>query len=148
MLVHICQSLAFPLVDLTAVGAAKKRGLEAEDGSEKRQKFASGEDEIHLSPYMLLTTELSSRTRYFDWALTPSSAATMPRFQNEQERRPVFNGRPLYNSGPPFGLFHPVFNSFNAAMRDPERSYVNATMYSLVKALFRPPIFMSQRANG
>ncbi|KAI0250970.1 hypothetical protein BJV78DRAFT_1214991 [Lactifluus subvellereus] len=121
MLVRICQ--AFPLVDLTAIEAAKKRGLEVEDGSEneKPQKFAPAQEHDVLAAC---------------WALPPSDAAAMPAFQNEQEKRPVLNGRPLYNSGPPIGLFHPVFNSFHAAMRDPESSYADATTYPLVKALF------------
>ncbi|KAI0254034.1 hypothetical protein BJV78DRAFT_1188082 [Lactifluus subvellereus] len=95
-------------------GAAKKRSLEAEDGSEKRQKFASAQQH-----------DVSTAR----WARTPSEAAVIPAFQNEQEKRPVFNGRPLHNSGPPIGLFHPVFNSFHAAMRDPERPYADATTH-------------------
>jgi hypothetical protein len=53
----------------------------------------------------------------------------------EQEKRPVLNGRPDYNSGPPVGLFHPVFNVFQAAMRKPFRG--DAKTYSSVKALSR-----------
>ena len=53
-------------------GAAKKRGPEAEDGSEKRQKFASGEDEIHVFPCSLVTTGFSSKARCFDCSLSSS----------------------------------------------------------------------------
>jgi hypothetical protein len=69
-------------------------------------------------------------------APAPSSAAPLPAFLHEQEKRPVLNGRPLYNSGLPVGLFHPVFNSFHAAMRSPERFKADAKTYSLVRALF------------
>ena len=69
-------------------------------------------------------------------ALSPSSAAGMPAFLTEQVKRPVLNGRPNHNFGPPIGLFHPVFNSFHAAMRSPERFYADTKMYSSVKRLF------------
>jgi hypothetical protein len=51
------------MFDLPASSVAqdKKRAREAEDGSEKRQKFASGEDEKHWFPYSLVTMELSPR---------------------------------------------------------------------------------------
>ncbi|KAF8336436.1 uncharacterized protein EI90DRAFT_3014189 [Cantharellus anzutake] len=38
--------------------------------------------------------------------LSPSSAAQTPIFKDEQERRPVFNGRTYEPRGPPIGLFH------------------------------------------
>jgi hypothetical protein len=43
------------------LASAKKRRLEAKDGSVKRQKFASGEDDISSFPYMLVMTKLSSK---------------------------------------------------------------------------------------
>ncbi|KAG6914878.1 hypothetical protein DXG01_014771 [Tephrocybe rancida] len=62
----------------------------------------------------------------------------MPAFKAEQEKRPVLNGRPLHNYGPPVGLFHPVFNSFQAAMTSSERFYADdAGTYSTIRALFR-----------
>src|SRR5579863_10104607 len=69
-------------------------------------------------------------------ALAPPSAAPLPAFRKEQEKRPVLNGRPHYNSGLPVGLFHPVFNSFDAAMRSRERLKADAKTYSSVRALF------------
>ena len=49
-------------------------------------------------------------------ALPPSSGAVMPAFLKEQQSRPVLNGRPATNYGPPIGLFHPVFDSFCSAI--------------------------------
>ena len=49
-------------------------------------------------------------------ALPPSSGAVMPAFSMEQQNRPVLNGRPATNYGPPIGLFHPVFDSFRSAI--------------------------------
>jgi hypothetical protein len=66
----------------------------------------------------------------------PSSAAVIPAFLNEQEKRPILNGRPLRNFGPPIGLFHPVFNSFHAALRDPKLSYEKTKTHSSIRALF------------
>jgi hypothetical protein len=69
-------------------------------------------------------------------ALAPSSAATMPAFQNEQGKRPVFNSRPSHDFGLPIGLFHPVLNSFQAAMMSAERFSADAKTYSSVRSLF------------
>ncbi|KAG6848911.1 hypothetical protein H0H93_012907 [Arthromyces matolae] len=68
-------------------------------------------------------------------ALAPSSAARMPAFMTEQKKRPVLNGRPLRNHGPPVGLFHPVFNTFRAAMIT-EPFYSDSRTYLLVMELF------------
>ena len=38
----------------------------------------------------------------------------MPSFLKQQEKFPVFNGRPYELTGPPIGLFHPVFDYFQA----------------------------------
>jgi hypothetical protein len=69
-------------------------------------------------------------------ALPPSSAAVIPVFLKEQVKRPVLNGRPFRNFGPPIGLFHPVFNSFHAALRDPNLSYEKTKTHSSIRALF------------
>lgn len=50
-------------------------------------------------------------------ALSPSEGAAIPAFSKEQSTRPVYNGRPFTKSGLPVGLFHPVFNSFQAALK-------------------------------
>lgn len=66
----------------------------------------------------------------------PSSSAAMPALWDEQKKRPVLNGRPDNNFGPPIGLFHPVFNSFQAALKIPEPTYADAQTYNSVKELF------------
>ncbi|KAF8592728.1 hypothetical protein K439DRAFT_1379042 [Ramaria rubella] len=65
----------------------------------------------------------------------PSSAAPLVAFRVEQEKRPVLNGRPSKNFGPPIGLFHPVFDLFQANMtkEDP----VALETYTSVKSLFQ-----------
>ena len=68
-------------------------------------------------------------------ALAPSSAAAMPAFLKEQQKRPVLNGRPFHNFGPPIGLFHPIFDSFQAA-KDDESILIDAETYSSVRKLF------------
>ena len=55
----------------------------------------------------------------------------------EQQKRPVLNGRPLYNFGLPISFFHPVFNDFHAAMRSPEHFYADAEAYTSVRHLFK-----------
>ena len=67
-------------------------------------------------------------------ALNPSTAAGIPEFQTQQATRPVLNGRPARNFGPPIGLFHPVFNSFHAAMRS--QSPPDSSTYPSIRALF------------
>jgi hypothetical protein len=59
-------------------------------------------------------------------ALPASSAATIPAYQIEQRKWPVLNGCPHHNYVLPIGLFHPVFNSFQAAMTSQERFYADA----------------------
>ncbi|KAF5363522.1 hypothetical protein D9756_000153 [Leucocoprinus leucothites] len=100
----------------------KKRGFEAEDIVAKRQRFREAQE---------------SDIKAARAALPPSSAAALPAYQNAQEKRPVLNGRPHHNSGLPVGLFHPVFNSFHAAIRSPEPFYADAKTYSLLRALFK-----------
>jgi hypothetical protein len=70
---------------------------------------------------------------------TASSAARMPGFQHEQRARPVLNGRPSDNFGPPVGLFHPAFNCFSATMKSSERlpEAVAAHKYPLIRELFQ-----------
>jgi hypothetical protein len=60
----------------------------------------------------------------------------MPKFQIEQEKRPVLNGRPDNNFGLPIGLFVPLFNSFDDLMRSHGRINADEYMYSSVKDLF------------
>ncbi len=69
-------------------------------------------------------------------APNPSSAATLPAYQEGQNKKPILNGRPQRNYGPPIGLFHPVFNDFHAAMTSSEPVYTDAEMCSSIKALF------------
>lgn len=66
----------------------------------------------------------------------PSSAAVMPVFKEQQQKKPVLNGRPHQNFGLPVGLFHPVFNAFQATMQNPERFYPMTNVYSEIRALF------------
>jgi hypothetical protein len=60
----------------------------------------------------------------------------MPAFQREQRKRPVLNGRPSNNFGPPIGIFYPAFDSFFATMKSSERLPVDPDKYSLVRTLF------------
>ncbi|KAG6836982.1 hypothetical protein H0H93_016935 [Arthromyces matolae] len=71
----------------------------------------------------------------------PSSAASMPVFRTEQQKRPVLNGRPFENSGPPVGLFHPVFNNFRAMM-DEEPFYSDAATYSAAMDLVQKSAYI------
>lgn len=103
------------------VANAKKRGVEVEHTVAKRLKF-DGAQERDVEAARI--------------APPPSSVAPLQAFGNEQEKRPVLNGRPLYNSGLPVGLFHPVFNSFHAATRSQEYFKADAKTYSAVRALF------------
>ena len=60
----------------------------------------------------------------------------MPAFlKKEQQNRPVLNGRPCHNFGPPIGLFHPIFDSFQAA-KDDESILIDAKTYASVRKLF------------
>ncbi|KAI5122482.1 hypothetical protein M0805_001392 [Coniferiporia weirii] len=112
--------------DISAVTHApmmtyKKRRLEVEDGAAKRPgPFAEAQAR---------DVEMAQR------APTPSSAAAMPTFLKQQTRRPVLNGRPYNNYGLPVGLFHPVFDSFQAAMKE-DVCYPDAETYASVKELF------------
>jgi hypothetical protein len=51
-------------------------------------------------------------------ALAPSSASKFPAFKNEQQKRPIMNGRPMENHGLPVHLFHPVFSRFQHTLAD------------------------------
>jgi hypothetical protein len=51
-------------------------------------------------------------------APSASSAAVLNAFINEQEKRPIWNGRPSTNRGIPIQLYHPTFAKFMRAMRD------------------------------
>jgi hypothetical protein len=71
----------------------------------------------------------------------------MPTFLNEQQKKPVLNGRPAGNFGPPIGLFHPVFNSFQAAMRNSDRTHGDTETYQLVRELFRAAAGIYERKD-
>ena len=45
-------------------------------------------------------------------AAPPSSAARVTMFADEQEKRPIMNGRPFRCNGLPVHLFHPAFSTF------------------------------------
>ncbi|TFK62236.1 hypothetical protein BDN72DRAFT_903401 [Pluteus cervinus] len=60
---------------------------------------------------------------------SPSSAAVPPVLGHTQAKHPVLNGRPSNNYGPPVGLFHPVFNSFKAAVSSKAPLNADAAMY-------------------
>ncbi|KAI5121423.1 hypothetical protein M0805_006186 [Coniferiporia weirii] len=91
------------LIEAThALRTGKKRRLEVEDSDADRPGF----DEAQAQDVEIART-----------AIPPSSAAAIPAFLKEQEKRPVLNGRPCNNYGPPIGLFHPIFDSFQAAMK-------------------------------
>jgi hypothetical protein len=49
--------------------------------------------------------------------LTPSAAALVQNLASEQKKVPLLNGRPFADSGPPIGLFHPVFNMFDKGLK-------------------------------
>ncbi|KAI0296951.1 hypothetical protein B0F90DRAFT_1635421 [Multifurca ochricompacta] len=59
----------------------------------------------------------------------------MPFFIQEQKNRPLLNGRPINQFGPPIGLFHPVFNSFQAAMASKEPVRVDRQAHSNLRKL-------------
>ena len=56
----------------------------------------------------------------------------MPSFLKQQEKYPVFNGRPYELTGPPIGLFHPVFDYFQA---EREKHNPNPEVYQQVREL-------------
>ncbi|KAG6836950.1 hypothetical protein H0H93_000590, partial [Arthromyces matolae] len=114
---HVLIQLPYTLDD---VPNKRKREEEA-DTPNKQQKF----DE-----------ERNRDVERARMAPAPSSAAAIPAFAIEQEKRPVLNGRPYENYGLPVGLFHPVFNTFHAEMRT-EPYYCNRESSRLVMELFR-----------
>jgi len=67
---------------------------------------------------------------------TPFSAAASPRLSEEQSSRPVLNGQPLGLHAEPIGLFHPVFNQFQADLNNTERFIGDAMTYDRVRYLF------------
>ncbi|KAG6884082.1 hypothetical protein C0992_007052 [Termitomyces sp. T32_za158] len=70
-------------------------------------------------------------------APAPSSAAAMPAFLGEQQKRPVLNGRSSDNNGLPIGLFHPVFNSFHSDIQSEERFRPDASVSSSIRELWK-----------
>lgn len=48
---------------------------------------------------------------------TPSQGAYHRRLLSQQKSAPVLNGRPFEYSGPPLGLYHPVFNAFEEGLK-------------------------------
>ncbi|KAI5117971.1 hypothetical protein M0805_004905 [Coniferiporia weirii] len=109
------------LVENTVERPVKKRRLEGEDSTTRRPQF----DEAQARD-----VEMTRK------AHRPSFAAPMPAFMMEQKSRPVLNGRPCVNFGLPVGLFHPIFDSFQAAMKD-DRTHPDPETYTLVRELFK-----------
>jgi hypothetical protein len=70
-------------------------------------------------------------------APSPSSGAILNAFINEQEKRPLWNGRPSTNRGIPIQLYHPTFAKF---MRTTSDDTVDIKLdpegYSAVHSLF------------
>jgi hypothetical protein len=66
-------------------------------------------------------------------ALSPSAAAVISTFRDEQRTRPVLNCRPADLFGPPVGLFHPVFNTFCTLMTSPNSSRDGDNLYHTIK---------------
>ena len=72
-------------------------------------------------------------------APAPSIAAKTTTFKEEQEKRPIFNGRPFENHGLPVHLFHPAFSQFQRTRDDPSlnltaKDYHNAHQYITLSA--------------
>ncbi|KAG6882417.1 hypothetical protein C0992_011721, partial [Termitomyces sp. T32_za158] len=70
-------------------------------------------------------------------APAPSSAAAMPVFLSEQQKRPVLNGRSSNNNGLPIGLFDDVFNSFHSDIQSEEHFCPDASVSSLIRELWK-----------
>jgi hypothetical protein len=51
-------------------------------------------------------------------APSPSSAAVLNAFIHEQQKRPIWNGRPSTKRGIPIQLYHPTFSKFLRAISD------------------------------
>ena len=70
-------------------------------------------------------------------APSPESAAAFNRFVREQERRPIWNGRPSMNRGIPIQLYHPSFAKFLRVTRK-DTGEINLTPadYSATHSLF------------
>ncbi|KAF9429855.1 hypothetical protein BGZ76_001088 [Entomortierella beljakovae] len=49
---------------------------------------------------------------------SPCSAAKPSRFSEQQEKNPIFNGRPFAKTGPPIALLHTVFGEFLRDIND------------------------------
>jgi hypothetical protein len=70
-------------------------------------------------------------------APTPSQAAVLNAFRNEQETRPIWNGRPSGNRGIPIELYHRSFGRFLRAVTDESVEIeLTAEDYSAVHSLF------------
>jgi hypothetical protein len=70
-------------------------------------------------------------------APTPSQAAILNTFRNEQAKRPIWNGRPSTNRGIPIQLYHPSFGKFLRAVGDDSVEIeLEAEDYSAVHSLF------------
>ncbi|KAH9055212.1 hypothetical protein EDB87DRAFT_1580049 [Lactarius vividus] len=67
----------------------------------------------------------------------PSSIAVFPRFYTEQERRPIWNGRPSTNCGIPIQLYHRAFADFlRIARGDIVDIDLKPEVYSATHSLF------------
>lgn len=72
-------------------------------------------------------------------ALPPSSAA-IPPFLGQQQQRPVLNGRPYNNSGPPIGFFQPVFKApvrSSERLRGDAKTYFSVSLRPYLRPLIR-----------
>jgi hypothetical protein len=70
-------------------------------------------------------------------APSPSSAAALPGFIREQEKHPIWNGRPSMNRGIPIQLYHPSFAKFlRVAHEDTGEIELNPEDYSATHSLF------------
>jgi hypothetical protein len=70
---------------------------------------------------LLSNLEPLAQVRVIEDALkapSPPSAAVLNTYRNEQERRPIWNGRPYTNRGIPIQLYHSSFAKFLKAVRD------------------------------
>lgn len=125
------KKLELLLVTMPMPSGQKRRRSEEEGSSAKRLTFSRDQEE---------DVEIARI------ALAPSSAAAMPAFLKEQQKRPVLNGRPCHNFGPPIGLFHPIFDSFQAA-KDDESIFIDAETYSSVRKLFEASAHIYDNKN-
>jgi hypothetical protein len=71
----------------------------------------------------------------------------MPNFRVEQDKRPVLNGRPSRNFGLPIGLFHDIFNTFEAEWTNQSLPNAGEGLYTTVKHLFKASADIYENAS-